>query len=74
MGGDSSSFSQADNIVGAGQKYWTAHSEYFEMSKGIAATAGETPHKVLISGWHPVEGFETQIAEEAANRAEHSGH
>lgn len=53
-------------------KYWTASSEYLVTPAGASTVNARTPRKVMISGWHPVAGFEAEIAEEAANRAAHT--
>ena len=49
--------------------YWTASSEYYVYAKGrLPASTGTAPRRVLITGYHPVEGFESEIAAEAEAR------
>ena len=56
------------------QDYWTGSSEYYVANYGASMINASTSRRVLITGWHPVEGFETEIAAEAANRAIHASH
>jgi hypothetical protein len=53
--------------------YWSASSEYYVSPRGTVATSnGARPvRRVLITGYHPVEGFEAEIAKEEAEAARH---
>ena len=46
--------------------YWSASSEYYVTKRGYAAsnTSGRPVRRVLITGYHPVKGFEGEIAKE----------
>ncbi|NIJ08624.1 hypothetical protein FHS31_002245 [Sphingomonas vulcanisoli] len=56
------------------KNYWTASSEYYVSTPGRGAVSASAPRRVLITGYHPVEGFEAEILAEAANRAAHTAH
>ena len=63
--------SSADQNIRNG--YWMASSEYYVTPKGMTATgaSGRPLRRVLITGYHPTEGFETEIAKEQAEAARH---
>lgn len=53
--------------------YWTASSEYYVApdSSVQRTSGGAHRRRVMISGWHPYEGFEDAVAQEQANAARH---
>jgi hypothetical protein len=55
----------------SGELYWTGASDhYYAPSTGRCyISAGQERRHVLISGYHPYEGFEDAVAQEAENAA-----
>ena len=66
-----SSYAQLSDDLARGGKYWSEKSEYYVAPAGKSAVSASPPRHVMISGWHPTEGFEAEVALEAANRAAH---
>ena len=52
--------------------YWTASSEYYYSSRtgrSSVSANGQPARRILITGYHPVEGFGPELAKEAENAA-----
>lgn len=53
--------------------YWSASSEYYVGQRGTVATStsNRPVRRILITGYHPVEGFEAEVAKEQAEATRH---
>ena len=68
------SFASEDHGTTVGlQNYWTASSEYLVSERtGVVPTNADAKRpvrRVMITGYHPIEGFASEIAKEAENAA-----
>lgn len=60
----------------SGQGYWTGSIEYYYSDRTgtsrVSADGRRPVRRILITGYHPVEGFEAEVAKEAENVALYS--